>query len=886
MAAKKGQIRDGRTSDLTLSWMLTTLGPEWQQWQEYAAEWMKEQPRGISDRQNALFRFFESYLFRCVPYASDVALFFNGFQGHCCSSEEFEVVVRKTVSDSVTISKTINYSCNFLDFVIEHHGCEEDDDGKLIPVFQNPLSKIKRQSQLTETVRNPLPYRYIQDLRQILCPIPDKDKLAEIQQKLPLGKTPLPAYHYCHFKDWVWAQEQTGQANMSGDWFEVEPELIDTTDPDCVWRSKEVTRNGKKITIHQIWSPAKAMLVFVKLHLPLRTYQVRMLDSGEADTWRYEHGAWAINKKHNFALGSEKRPFGKGVFRRMKDSIVGQIATGLYINTNKTADQNKEELERGYIIPWQHEELLYWLEKLRNWQEKYNPIEQPVDCTTLLKKHTDKQKSRQQLESMGEVAFLFRDASAKGYDRLKPIQTVPIASFWYNLLLTLENQLAAQGVTLEDGQRLKLVNDYPEGTFKGKKFSTLFPLHSLRVSLITCYAMDTQLPLPVISKLLAGHSRILMTIYYNKITPSVMAEKMEEAHAQLDKKSEQSAHNFLKDASLQQIQCKMVYHNEDSIQAALVNRNPIGWEERATGICLVGGNTVKSDEISTLGGCWNGGESINNAAGVYRIYGPVPHGPENCIRCRWFITEARYLPALNAQFNQLSYKAHQAANLAIEIEGKLEALKDEKFFCEEQGKPFTKHEEMQALQRRHEKQSVEADEYTKDWIACFELINKIIQVEETRNNEDTKDKLIAVGSTQDINYALKFIETNSELLHLSLLCDDAEFYPDLQDELRKTPAIQKRSIQLSRMLMKKGFEPIFLEMDEKQQLIAANAMLRQMAKIADPNDKLEGYRKVANYIEAGEYLTEHKLLQAGMNALTDKALCLEHLTHQPALLEG
>jgi hypothetical protein len=55
----------------------------------------------------------------------------------------------------------------------------------------------------------------------------------------------------------------------------------------------------------------------------------------------------------------------------------------------------------------------------------------------------------------------------------------------------------------------------------------------------------------------------------------------------------------------------------------------------------------------------------------------------------------------------------------------------------------------------------------------------------------------------------------------------------LQDELRKTPAIEKRSRQLSRALMKKGFEPIFMEMDEKQQLIAGNAMLRQMAKIAD-----------------------------------------------------
>jgi hypothetical protein len=190
---------------------------------------------------------------------------------------------------------------------------------------------------------------------------------------------------------------------------------------------------------------------------------------------------------------------------------------------------------------------------------------------------------------------------------------------------------------------------------------------------------------------------------------------------------------------------------------------------------------------------------------------------------------------------------------------------------------------MQVLQRRYEKQQVEADEYTKDWIACFELIKKIIQVEEKRDDGDNKDKLIAVGAEQDLSYALKFVETESELLHLSLICDDAEFYPDLQDELRKTPAIQKRSMQLSRALMKKGFQPIFMEMDDKQQLIAGNAMVRQMAKIADPDDKMEAYRKVANYIEAGEYLTENKLLNAGITALTDKPVLLT-LT-KPALLE-
>lgn len=881
----KGKKHDGRTSDLTFKWMLTTLGREWERWQELAAEWMATQNAGVNSKLSALSCFFDSYLREYAPYTTDVGLFFKGYNGHICSSDDFFSTSLKHMNHQ-SASEFVNQCCNFIDYIIEHHLSEEDDSGNLTPLVQNPLSKIKRQNLHTETVRNPLPYKYIQDLRHILCPLPNKAELTVIEQNLPQGKVLLPSYHYLHFKDWTWAQKQSGQGKVGrgGDWFEVEPELIDKADPDCVWRTKEVTRYDKRITLHQIWSPVKSMTIFMKLHLPLRTYQVRMLDSGEADTWRYEKGQWKLNDKHDFALGSEKRPFGKGVFRRIHDTMTGQYSTGLYINTNKTADQNKDELERGYIIPWQNEEVLYWLEKLRNWQEKYNPIEKPTDCTTLLAKHIGKKKSQTQLESMGEIAFLFRDASAKGDDKHKPIFW-GASSFWYQLLLTLENQLAEQGNVLDNGERLKLVVDYPEGTPEKSKVVTNHPLHSLRVSLITAYTMDTQLPLPVISKLLAGHSRILMTIYYNKITPSVMAEKMSEAEGELEGKAKQSVRNFLKDASLAQIQCKMVYHKEDSIQAALVNRNPIGWEERSSGLCLVGGNTVKSDEISTLGGCWNGGELIKDASSAAnRVYNSVPHGPENCIRCRWFITEAYYLKPLNAQFNQLSYKAHQAANLSVEIEGELEALKDEQFFCEEQGTPFTKHDEMQVLQRRYEKQQVEADEYAKDWIACFELINKIIRVEENRNNDDTKDKLIAVGTERDISHALKFIETESELLHLSLLCDDAEFYPDLQDELRKTPAIEKRSRQLSRVMMKKGFEPIFMEMDDKQQLIAANAMLRQMAKIADPDDKMEGYRKVANYIEAGEYLSDNKLFSAGMNALSDKALRLENVT-QSALLE-
>ena len=199
----KKRKNDGRSSDLTFSWMLTTLGAEWQQWQELAAEWMAANTQSINDRREALVRFFEAYLFECVPYSSDVSLFFKGYQGHLCSSEELEKVVEKTQNNSTQIQKCVNFPCDFIDFVIEKVFSEEDDNGNLVPLVRNPLSKIKRQYSATETVRNPLPYRYIQDLRQILCPLPDKTELTVLEKNLKDNETLLPAYHYRHFKHWT-----------------------------------------------------------------------------------------------------------------------------------------------------------------------------------------------------------------------------------------------------------------------------------------------------------------------------------------------------------------------------------------------------------------------------------------------------------------------------------------------------------------------------------------------------------------------------------------------------------------------------------------------------------------------------------------------------------
>ncbi|MGE8563033.1 MAG: integrase, partial [Acinetobacter bohemicus] len=358
------------------------------------------------------------------------------------------------------------------------------------------------------------------------------------------------------------------------------------------------------------------------------------------------------------------------------------------------------------------------------------------------------------------------------------------------------------------------------------------------------------------------------TIYYTKLTPVVMQEKMAEATKVLENNSKESIRIFLKDAELRQIESKMAFHDDMSIKSILVNRNPIGWELRHHGLCLAGGNNVMTDEVKSIAGCWNGGELIQDSKNFSkRLHSAVGHSSENCVRCRWFITDASYLPALNAHLNFMSYKAYNAANLAAKIEADIESFEELKYEAELQNMPFLKHNELQHLNRRHEKQLIESDEYTKDWIATFNLIRRLVEIEQERNEDDNKTKLVAVGSQEDIK--IGFIETTSELLHLSLLCEDAEIYPDLLDDIKKTSVIQDRTQTLSRIMIRKGYLPHLLLLDQDQQLIAANAMIRAMTKQSESINKLESFQKIVSYLEFDEFLQNHKLLETGIKTLEE-----------------
>ncbi len=422
----KNSKQKGYTTDLMLGWVTQDLGPEWLQWQQYAAEWLAESKQGTARRMESI-KHFLNYLKARAPYAVDVATMFIGHPGgHKVSSEELnEYLVRsRTLANNHLY---VGHAVSLCDHILKNHLSAEDDNGVSRPLFVNPLDKIKKRTESnTETVHSPLPYRYIQQLRHILCPYPTDD---------PSNKTPWVGFH---FRDWQWAIDHLHYGNQA--WMEVPREVIDHDDPDCIARTRtvqrKVGRSFKKVEIYEIWSPVIAMFLFTKLHLPLRSYQVRFLDSGEGDTWRYERGHWVENTRHPFKYGTPKRPYQKGVFRRIYDSMAENYATGIYVSTNKTADQNKDEVQRGYTIPWQNEELLYWLEKLRNWQEKYNPIDRLTRGTDLKVKHTRHLKSTMELEGMGEFSFLFRDRNSAF-----PISYSAPSNPWYRLLSKLEEDL-------------------------------------------------------------------------------------------------------------------------------------------------------------------------------------------------------------------------------------------------------------------------------------------------------------------------------------------------------------------------------------------------------------------------------------------------------------
>lgn len=837
-----------RDYDTTLGWVERDY-PQLADWHALAVDWLKGATVGLDRRLLALVAFLEKYLIQQrLPLDPAVLL---------SRTTVLPDFYRTACPDSGTGVKYNNMIHAFLNWVLLREFAEEADDGHIVVsrAYRNPVAyrSMAGLPKLDESVHSPLPYGYIDELRRMLAAGP-------------------------HFRDWVWAHEAVGAAiGKSGmpapDWFQVTEAEIDEDDPDCVWRVRQRTQRGGGPVL-EIWSPVRWVALLVKLLLPLRTFQVRMLDSGEADTWRYESGHWTLNT-HRLA---ERRPLQQGVFRRANPLGDGEsVSTVLYINTNKTQDIAKTGPDKGYLLPWPsggplHQSVFYWLEKLRNWQAKYNPVSRRTAWMELDGRHMHAM-SEVQLAGYPDTCFLFRLPENRPSERHMPAAEYQLGIPWFKLLEALESRLAERGETHANGTPIRLLPP-PEGQNEGR--TTLFPLHSLRVSLVTALALEGQVPFPVLQKLV-GHSRLLMTLYYTKAGAAHIHEVLQGAAERLEANKEASIQNFMLNTEHSQLLQQAICNSTPSLGAAIPQhpsaRNPAGWMPMHHGLCLVGGNTSEVEGNSCIGGCYNGGPTIGSSSSPK--YGPVPGGSRNCVRCRWFVTESHYLPALAAHFNTIAYHFDEARNECLAREEALHELKKQRADAEEARRPFALMETCRQAERVWESAMKRFSDLAEDLVACYRLIVRCQNALDAAKGNGTQ--LVAAGTVADVQLA--FEETESELLQLVGVCESAEVYPDLEPG----KAVFRRSQLLDAVLYREKLPPVFMLLSEQDQLRLANAFVHRLSHQMNPANPALGQREVIRLMDAGERLSDR--LGIDLSTLLPRAKQVHSIRVVPIKLE-
>jgi hypothetical protein len=417
-------------------------------------------------------------------------------------------------------------------------------------------------------------------------------------------------------------------------------------------------------------------------------------------------------------------------------------------------------------------------------------------------------------------------------------------------LEALELRLADRGETHREGTPIRFL---PPLEKRNKGTTTLFPLHSLRVSLITALALEGQVPFPLLQKLV-GHSRLLMTLYYTKPGASHIRDVLLDAAERLEMNKEASIQNFLLDTEHEELLQKAICNSVPSLAAAIplhpAARNPAGWMLMHHGICLVGGNTSEVEGNGSVGGCYNGGAVITKGtSSVNPKYGPVPGGSRNCVRCRWFVTEPHHLPALAAHFNTIAYHFDEARNACLGREKTVQDLKKQKADAEESGQPFARLDAYLQAERVWEGAMKRFSDLAEDLVACWRLIERCKAVLEAPQGSGTQ--MVAAGTVGDVHVA--FEETESELLQLAGVCENVEVYSDLEPG----KAVFRRSQLLDAVLYRDDLPPVFMLMSEDEQLRAGNAFMRRLAQQMDPANPALGQRQVIRLMDAGVSLSQH-----------------------------
>lgn len=660
-----------------------------------------------------------------------------------------------------------NICVGFLDWVMDEYCSDEDDEGILTPLpgYRNPLKTVLKglfdqlpTARPSESVKPVLPMSVILRGRTHLIPSE--------------AKTFKDLYQLHPFYDDCWVQ--------------IDPSLIDATDPNCIYREVEIYRKGK---VTQIWSPVKLIALYTLLNMPLRGQQILWLDSGEGDEYI---PVWQDNKvqwiKNTNKLATNKRQ--QGFIKKSSDESYGS-----YITTNKTGRK-----VGGYSVPWMPESVAYWIIQLRDWQSKYNPLNELTSWSKIKLRQKTNEKI---LKARGKQSFLFRDPASKACkDKVSPMFTT--TAFTRSLPALLFN-------TQQPGEDLaKIVKDGRVTYFKSE-----FTPHSLRVSLITAYIVDGGAPIHVISKLV-GHASLVMTIYYTKVGHLKMQQALGDAEKKAAEQNVDRIQDLILQKRLDEAKPELIATDRGIFDSLGADWPSAAYQVTSLGICPMGG-----------AGCNEGGELLVERT-AEMTYAPVAAGylgTRNCPRCRFFITGPAFLGGLQAIANEVMLEINVLRTEYHELEQEMQALEDERYDVESAGYPFKNANKLKKVTASYEEKAKKLDVLLCDFQNLYRLILQSIEL----LNKDDSGKNQLIVSEQYVEIGMQLSEQQSDFRLLAEVCSNSEIYTS-SSASRALPLLSQ---MLDKLADTNGIAPSMFRLTEKQQLKAANQIVSLIMQRAD-----------------------------------------------------
>jgi len=372
--------------------------------------------------------------------------------------------------------------------------------------------------------------------------------------------------------------------------------------------------------LQKVWWPGVAVLLELLLEVPVRGFQARFLDSGEADEFVLDPRNLKMTLNDSPIATSGRQQGALYIAEDMNEKPI----LGLFINTNKTGFETR----KGYRIPWCPDNLAESLHWLRSWNLKYKNT---GECPLTEKLNYQHIQNPVVKNLLGTTHMLFRDPIT---DDGWPLQKSRLSAYWVHLLTAVEKELKAQGFLYSLTREVVRAN----GTVARE---ALFDIHTLRVSGITAM-IEAGMPAELVQEVV-GHASVVMTLYYTRLRAGLLNDRLRRFReggldaldpADIPELQGQDTEDLL-------LQLMNRRPSEDAVGAAMLRANPSGLGN--------GSFHIFADGLCPGGECASGGE-INGSG-----YSAVPRH-RACSLCRYRLTGPMFLAGLVHNANSLMYE--------------------------------------------------------------------------------------------------------------------------------------------------------------------------------------------------------------------------------------